>query len=69
MIKGSLKKAAHYRLRINPIAGKLVSTRAYFLFRLISAYYELLMKKSPTIFQYITKMNLQVVLMTPLSVT
>jgi len=39
-IKGSLS-AAHYRLRVSLIAGKLVSTRARFLFRLTAEYYKL----------------------------
>jgi hypothetical protein len=33
--KGSLIRLPCYRLRINLIAGKLVSTRACFLFRLM----------------------------------
>ena len=46
-----------FRISINPISGRLLSSRAYILFRLIAAYYKLKMKKTPTIFGYITFLN------------
>ena len=49
------RKAARLSSCINLIAGRLLSSRAYFLFRLTIAIKGLQLIKSPTIFQYITK--------------
>ncbi len=48
------RKAARLSSCINLIAGRLLSSRAYFLFRLTIAIKGLQLIKSPTIFQYIT---------------
>jgi len=49
------RKAARLSSYTNLIAGRLLSSRAYFLFRLTIAIKGLQLIKSPTIFQYITR--------------
>jgi hypothetical protein len=44
-----------YRLFINPIAGGLLSSRAHVPFGLTKEYYNVFLKKPPTIFDHISK--------------